>query len=91
MANQVQSVFVENMASLLGRILSPQSHWTQADLYDAVFTLRIILAGGLGLIFGLGSIEGLYAFLTYVHPSARDARLHLMSKQGCCACAGFWV
>lgn len=62
----------KNMASLLGRIISPQSHWTQADLYDAVFTLRIVLAGGLGLMFGLGSIEGLYAFLTYVYPSARS-------------------
>jgi len=59
------------MVGLIGRIVSPQSHWTQADLYDAVFTLRIILAGGLGLIFGLGSIEGLYAFLTYVYSSSR--------------------
>ena len=50
----------------LQKIVSRQATWTQSELYDAVFGLRMILAGVLGVLFGLGSIEGLYAFLTYV-------------------------
>ena len=52
--------------SVIGKIVKKQSSWTQADLYDSVFTLRMILATVLGVMFGLGSMEGLYAFLTYV-------------------------
>jgi hypothetical protein len=51
---------------ILIKIVKKQSSWTQADLYESVFTLRMILATVIGVMFGLGNMEGLYAFLTYV-------------------------
>lgn len=51
---------------ILQKIVTRQASWTQSDLYDAVFALRMILAVCLGVLFGLGSMEGLYAFLTCV-------------------------
>lgn len=51
---------------IVQKIITRQTSWTQSELYDAVFTLRMILAALLGVLFGLGSMEGLYTFLTYV-------------------------
>lgn len=51
---------------IVQKIITRQTAWTQSELYDAVFALRMILAALLGVLFGLGSMEGLYTFLTYV-------------------------
>jgi hypothetical protein len=52
---------------LLRKIVVPQQHgWKKDDLYESVFAIRMVLALVIGVMCGLGKMEGLYVFLTYV-------------------------
>jgi len=43
-----------------------QPSWTQAQLYDAVFALRMLLAAVLGVSCGATGMQGLQTFIAFV-------------------------
>lgn len=55
------------MVLLVRKIVVPQQQkWKKDELYESVFAIRMVLAMVIGVMCGLGKMEGLYVFLTYV-------------------------
>lgn len=48
------------------KIVVPQPTWKKDEVYESVFAIRMVLAVVVGVMCGLGKMEGLYVFLTYV-------------------------
>jgi len=47
-------------------MVTPQRAWKKDEVYGSVFAIRMVQAVVVGVMCGLGKMEGLYVFLTYV-------------------------
>jgi hypothetical protein len=52
--------------ALISKMLSPQRAWRKDDAFDAVFALRLVIAGVMGTAFGAMGSEGVMYFMLFL-------------------------
>lgn len=48
------------------KMVTPQRAWKKDEVYESVFAIRMVQAVVVGVMCGLGKMEGLYVFLTFL-------------------------